>query len=112
VLGLFLYLFFPGALPLGADPGFSVSAEAGPLWVDDEGAAFMLLDAGFPSLRLGRQKKTRLSLGLKKLFVVPWGYERALRYSPASPGAPDPATDERLKTLLLSGLSFYCSLYW
>ncbi|MDR0584925.1 MAG: hypothetical protein LBG57_11355 [Treponema sp.] len=76
------------------------------------GAAFMLLDAGFPSLRLGRHKKERLSLGLKKLFALPWGYERALPDSPASPEAQEPATGKLLKTILLSGLSFYGSLHW
>jgi hypothetical protein len=82
------------------------------------GAAVILLDAGLPSLRLGTRKKARLSLGLKKLFVVPWGYEQALSGSSAAPDASSPlspsasSTNSLLKTILLSGLSFYGSLYW
>jgi hypothetical protein len=77
------------------------------------GAAFILLDAGFPSLRLGTRKKARLALGLKKLFVVPWGYEKALPGTSVSPPeASTSSTNNLLKTVLLSGLSFYGSLYW
>lgn len=76
------------------------------------GAAFVLLDAGFPALRLGRQKKARLALGLKKLFVIPWGYKKASSGASASPEASNPFTGELLKTVLLSGLSFYGSLSW
>jgi hypothetical protein len=76
------------------------------------GAAFMLLDAGFSALRLGKQTKARLSLGLKKLFVVPWGYEGIRSDSPASPEASDPVSGRLLKTLLLSGVSVYGALHW
>jgi hypothetical protein len=74
------------------------------------GAAFVLLDAGFPALRLGKQ--TKAALGLKKLFVLPWGYEKILPGASAAPaGASDISTD-LWKTLLLSGLSLYGSLSW
>jgi hypothetical protein len=72
----------------------------------------MLLDAGFPSLQPGRQKKALLSLGLRKLFVVPWGYEQVLPGYSGSSGGSGVSVDGLLKTVLLSGLSFYGSLWW
>jgi hypothetical protein len=76
------------------------------------GAAFMLLDAGLPSLRLGTRKKAQLSLGLKKLFVIPWGYKQALSGISVLPEVSNSSTNKLLKTVLLSGWSFYGSLYW
>jgi hypothetical protein len=76
------------------------------------GAAFMLLDAGFPAVRFDKWKRARLSLGLKKLFIVPWGYERILPGASVSTGTSASAIGSLLKTALLSGLSFYASLYW
>jgi hypothetical protein len=76
------------------------------------GAAVILLDAGLPSVWLGARKKARLSLGLKKLFVVPWRYEHALPGTSVTPEASKSSTNNLLKTVLLSGLSFYGSLYW
>ncbi|MDR0387836.1 MAG: hypothetical protein LBH57_07330 [Treponema sp.] len=76
------------------------------------GAAFILLDAGPPSLRLGTRKKVQLSLGLKKLFVVPWGYKQILPGTSVSTEASNSSTNKLLKTVLLSGLSLYGSLYW
>jgi len=81
------------------------------------GAAFLLLEASFPALPL--TQTLRLSLGLQKAFVVPWGYEKLLASggadissstSPISPSAVD--TRSLLKTALLSGLSIYGSLSW
>jgi hypothetical protein len=74
------------------------------------GAAFILLDAGPRSLRLGN--RARLSLGLKKLFVVPWGYEQARPGASTSPGESASSAGGLLQTVLLSGLSFYGFLRW
>jgi hypothetical protein len=76
------------------------------------GAVFILLDAGFPALRPGRQKKALLSLGVKKLFAIPWGYEAVRPEASPSPEASASSRDSILKTALLSGLSFYASLSW
>jgi hypothetical protein len=76
------------------------------------GAAFILLDAGFPALRPGRQKKALLSLGVKKLFAIPWGYKDVRTEASPSPEAPVSVTGDALKTALLSGLSLYASLTW
>jgi hypothetical protein len=74
------------------------------------GAAFMLFDAEFSPMRLGRREKTWLSLGLKKLFAVPWGYDKAASGASSSSGGSGAPTGGLLKTALLSGLSFYGSL--
>ncbi|MDR3122238.1 MAG: hypothetical protein LBU16_00460 [Treponema sp.] len=78
------------------------------------GAAVMLLDAGFPALRLGRGERARLSLGMKKLFVVPWGHEAVLPGGSASPGegGGDISVNKLPQIALLSGLSFYGSFSW
>jgi hypothetical protein len=91
----------------GAEDSDTMSLDMGGI-----GAAFMLLDAGLPSLRLGRQNKAQLSLGLKKLFAIPWGYEKLSPDSPASPEMSDASANELWKTILFSGLSFYASLCW
>jgi hypothetical protein len=92
----------------GGEEGFdTMSLDMGGI-----GAAFMLLDAGLPALRLGRQSKAQLSLGLKKLFVIPWGYEQLSPGSSASPEMSDASANELWKTILFSGLSFYASLCW
>jgi hypothetical protein len=124
------FSFFRGRVILGAAHAFQGSGAAdihykkknlfggeevfdkASLDIEGIGAAFMLLDAGFPALRLGKGKKGHLSLGLRKLFVLPWGYEQAPAGVTASPDPSDPATGKLLKTLLLSGLSLYGSLYW
>jgi hypothetical protein len=92
----------------GGEEGF----EAMSLDMGGAGAAIMLLDAGFLSLRPGRQKKALLSLGLRKLFVVPWGYEQVLPGASGSSGISDISVDRLLQTVLFSGLSFYGSLCW
>jgi hypothetical protein len=76
--------------------------------LEGAGAAFLLLDAGVPALRVGRAKKTLLSLGLRKLFAVPWGYEDILPPSDSARSDGGPAS--LVRTLLLSGLSLNCSL--
>jgi len=67
------------------------------------GAAFLVLEAAFPSLPLAG--KLRLSLGLQKAFVIPWGYEK---FS----GGRYVETHSMLMTALLSGLSIHGSLSW
>jgi hypothetical protein len=79
--------------------------ETMPLNAEGAGAAFMLLDAGIPALQIGGAKKLHLSLGIPKLFAIPWGYENFL-----ADGELGGGTASLLKTLLLSGLSFSCSL--
>jgi hypothetical protein len=83
------------------------------------GAAFILLDFGLSDLRLGRHTTRTLSLGLKKAFVIPWGYDTLLnRQSPQSGnGQGEQGSSgssgfqaEWLRTILLSGLSLYCTL--
>jgi hypothetical protein len=49
---------------------------------------------------------------MKKLFVIPWGYEQTSPGAPASPETSASSTNNLLKTALLSGLSFYGSLGW
>ncbi|MDR2019812.1 MAG: hypothetical protein LBQ14_03510 [Treponema sp.] len=83
-----------------------------PLDIGGLGAAFILLDAGIPAIGLGRRDKVHLSLGLKKLFAVPWGYEQAFPGASALPGASSSSGNSLLKTILFSGLSLYGSLYW
>ena len=83
--------------------------------IEGLGAAFLLLDAGFPSLPLGANRQ--LSLGLQRIFLVPWGYENLLPSGRGGGGggttnnvsAPSAST---IRTLLLSGLSFQASLRW
>jgi hypothetical protein len=75
------------------------------------GAVFLSVDAGIAFLPQGG--KTKLSLGLKKTFAVPWGY-RGL-FSANEAGAPDTAASggfnpALLRTMLLSGFSLYASL--
>jgi len=73
------------------------------------GAAFLLLEGSFPAIPLGRY---RLSAGLQKAFIVPWGYDKLL---PSATGAPTgtppqkPAILPLVKSVLLSGLSLHCS---
>jgi hypothetical protein len=83
------------------------------------GGAFLLLKAELPELRVGTGGG-RLSLGARKAFVVPWGYDKFLPSGTGSDGtAPDgafppPETDSRslIRTILLSGLSVQGSFSW
>ena len=86
----------------------TVSLETG-----GTGAAFMRLDAGAVELRTG--KKVRLSLGLRKLFLIPWGYKQFLPNEGAAADASAPSPDEISKwvvTVLFSGFSLYGSLFF
>jgi hypothetical protein len=82
------------------------------------GAGFLLLEGGLEALPLGRNRSgPRLSVTLRKLFALPWGYEPILSF-----GSPDQdAAEERSKptrsglsitSILLSGLSLCCSITW
>jgi hypothetical protein len=90
--------------------GGAEAFDTRPLDTSGTGAAFLLLDAGFPNLRPGGQKKAQLSLGLRKLFAIPWKHDEA--GEAPSPEPPAPIRGDILKTALLSGLSFYASLTW
>jgi hypothetical protein len=87
-----------------------------PLNIKGLGAAFMTLDFGIPDLGLGKKKSLHLSFGLKKAFILPWGYEQLLSDGTSdSTGSPSLSGDETarfIKTVLLSGISLYASLRW
>jgi len=73
------------------------------------GAAFLLLEGSIPAIPIGRY---RLSLGLQKAFILPWGYNKLLSSVTGSP-QQEPHTPDTLslvKSVLLSGLSLRCSL--
>jgi hypothetical protein len=70
------------------------------------GAAFLLLDAGI------HNTSSTISFGIKKLFVLPWGYEGLLNSGDnPSPdigsGGESGVNISMLRTILLSGLSCY-----
>jgi hypothetical protein len=78
------------------------------------GAAFLGLDAGIPSLAIGRTKAFHASLGLRKTFFVPWGYEQLLTWNDLGPeegsGGGGGFSSDLLWTVLLSGISLYFTL--
>jgi hypothetical protein len=87
------------------------------------GAAFLSVEGGLAELPLGRRPAGRkgrvpqLSLTARKLFAVPWGYENILASGfinrGKSGGEPVSAGgDLNLASVLLSGLSFFCSIAW
>jgi hypothetical protein len=88
------------------------------------GAAFLSIEGGIESLRLGRNKGEGsaqtgplLSLNLRKLFAIPWGCENLKVASFFGDegdrgGAPMPAENINFASILLSGLSFYCTIVW
>jgi hypothetical protein len=83
------------------------------------GCAFIGIDAAL--LLPGPKAKPVFTVGIKKLFFIPWNYQQMLSApdSPDSPGgsgnesqgtAPAPAiSEDLLKSALLSGLSLYLS---
>jgi hypothetical protein len=91
--------------------GGEESADELPLDIGGLGLAYMRLDAGISNVRIGREKNRRLSLGLQKIFLVPWGYERFFQESAASTGAAVSEEDSAKWALsvIFSGLSLYCS---
>jgi hypothetical protein len=86
------------------------------------GAAFLSIEGGLAELPLGRRPAGRkgripqLSLTARKLFAVPWGYENILASGFIDHGEEEgqsPAGEgPNLATILLSGLSFFCSIAW
>jgi hypothetical protein len=59
----------------------------------------------------------RLSLTAKKSFAVPWGYENILASGFIGRGGGDEeqvsaGEDLNFASILLSGLSFFCSIAW
>ncbi|MDR2797945.1 MAG: hypothetical protein LBB80_06345 [Treponema sp.] len=82
------------------------------------GAAFLLIKGGLEALPLGRNRSgPQLSVTVGKLFAIPWGYEPILSYgsSEHSGDAEGPKTSRgglSITSILLSGLSFCCSITW
>jgi hypothetical protein len=72
------------------------------------GAAVLLIEAGFPELSFG---KTVLSLGLRKVFALPWGYKKFFKQDSPSISIGT-GTLSLVKSVLLSGLSIRGSLSW
>jgi hypothetical protein len=75
------------------------------------GVAFVLLDAGIPALSIGHTS-LKIRTGLQKAFAIPWGYEQFLG-SADGEGPSSERSDFQaswLRTILLSGVSFYCTL--
>jgi hypothetical protein len=99
----------------GREESFSLSLDPGGL-----GAAFLSIEGGLKDLPLGRKRASpRLSLTAQKLFAVPWGYE-SVRASVSVDRIEPPADEAPISTggsidlisILLSGLSFSCSIVW
>jgi hypothetical protein len=89
------------------------------------GAAFLSIEGGFAELPLVRRPPYRkgrvpqLSLTARKLFALPWGYEaifasgffdRSEEGGDESP--PSAGEGPNLASILLSGLSLFCSIAW
>lgn len=74
------------------------------------GAAFIHLDAGI-SIPVRRIDRLKLVLGLQKAFVIPWGYEQLFGNEESVTGTADiNGAADFFRTVLLSGLSVYCTL--
>jgi hypothetical protein len=86
------------------------------------GAAFLSIEGGLdlPLVRKRREGRApRLSLTVRKLFVLPWGYETILASGFLDPGEEgegegQPSTGKGINpaSILLSGLSLFCSITW
>jgi hypothetical protein len=73
------------------------------------GALFILLDAGIPVIHT-RYSSPVIGAGLKKAFVIPWGYGKLINDGDGDGGANViGGTDWNsiFRTVLLSGLSVY-----
>ncbi|MDR0302002.1 MAG: hypothetical protein LBI04_06800 [Treponema sp.] len=124
--GIFRYNFNLGALNIFYDHGEAdiqyknkklfggnEHTEKFNIEISGLGAAFLSLSAALPSLPIG--SRCRLSLGLQKMFFLPWGYQNLLSSgaSTSGSGTETPSVSSSiLKTVLLSGLSFSGSLSW
>jgi hypothetical protein len=72
------------------------------------GMGAALFDFGIPALRI---RKTTVSLGIQKVFAIPWGYERLTGNSSTNSAAADTdAVNSIIRTALLSGWSFYTTI--
>ena len=75
------------------------------------GAAFLSFEAAFPALIL--TQGLQLSLGLRKSFIIPWGYDKLITSSNASSGKfSEEKVVSKIRTVLLSGLSISGSISW
>lgn len=79
--------------------------------IEEIGAAFFLIDLSLHPISLFplKEKKVKLSLGLQKAFIIPWGYEKLINSNPDSPSLEALTI---IKNILLSGLSINASLSW
>jgi hypothetical protein len=95
--------------------GSEFQEELGPVGLSNTGAAFLLLDGGIV-LRIPYQPVPfGISLGIRKAFVVPWGYEKYVPggFSGIDSASASPAFDSGLlHSILLSGLSVYARISW
>ncbi|MDR0709445.1 MAG: hypothetical protein LBF77_05210 [Spirochaetaceae bacterium] len=102
----------------GREEFYSRSIDPGGL-----GAAFLSVEGGLAELPLGRRfpyrerRVPRLSLTAKKSFAVPWGYENILAsgFIDRGKSGEEPVSaggDLNLAGILLSGISFSCSIAW
>jgi hypothetical protein len=87
------------------------------------GAAFLSVEGGLADLPLARRtvdregRAPRLSLTARKLFALPWGYENILASGFLDRGEeserkPSAGEGPNLSSILLSGLSLFCSIAW
>ncbi len=67
------------------------------------GFVFLNLDAGIRDLSLSKQNNASLSVGLRKVFIIPWNIDV---FSGGGTSATDFNSDF-ITSILLSGLSFY-----
>ncbi|MDR1352496.1 MAG: hypothetical protein LBK05_04350, partial [Treponema sp.] len=100
----------------GREEFYSRSVNPGGL-----GAAFLSIEGGIERIPLGRkQGAPALSLSVKKLFAVPWGYKKILdsgfintdggEDAQGSAGGGPGGGDLNIADILLSGLSLRCSI--
>lgn len=88
------------------------------------GVAFLSIEGGLAELPLGRrpadrkERIPRVSLTARKIFAVPWGYENILasgfidHSEEKDEGQSSAGESPNLADILLSGLSFFCSIAW
>jgi hypothetical protein len=87
------------------------------------GAAFLSIEGGLKDMPLGRRPPgqtgngLRLSLTARKIFAFPWGYENIpasgfFDGGEAEKGQTSAGGGLNIANILLSGLSFFCSLTW
>jgi len=75
------------------------------------GAAFLVLDAGLPALPI--TKCIKISLGIQKIFIIPWGYEKlfADEYSVNEPSVlSEIDISSIIRSILSSGISIRGSI--